>query len=132
MVKDSRDPKDLHPKLQEVWAYASAEYAKRHPASPKVFITCTTRSKESQLKAKMSGASRAAFGQSPHNYAPAYAFDVAFLDKNGKLDWNTRLFKMFTDIIKERYNASVDCGIDWRFYDAPHIELRGWKNLVKK
>jgi hypothetical protein len=49
---------------------------------------------------------------------------------NKKLDWSDKLFKNFADIIK-RIAPSVECGIDWKFKDAPHYELKGWKGMVK-
>ena len=47
---------------------------------------------------------------------------------NGKLDWNNmNNFKLITTHIKDVakcLGVDISCGIDWKFLDAPHIELK--------
>jgi len=47
---------------------------------------------------------------------------------NGQLDWNnTKAFKTITDHIKstaKELGINISCGIDWKFLDMPHVELK--------
>lgn len=64
-------------------------------------------------------------GQSPHNYNPSYALDVAFLN-NGKVDWSDKLFRAFASYMS---NPKIEWGGGWKFKDMPHYEVKGWRNL---
>jgi len=78
------------------------------------------------------GNSRAKWGQSPHNFAPSYAFDIAFKDDKGKLDWSPKLFQMFAEIVKEKFKTQITHGGDWaKFPDYPHFELKDWQKMIK-
>ena len=133
----SRSKQDLNVTLVTAFEQASKEYERLYPNEPQPFITCTYRSNEEQTQLyakgrteKGSKVTNAQAGQSPHNFKPSFAFDIAFIGVNKKLDWSDKLFKNFADIIK-RIAPSVECGIDWKFKDAPHYELKGWKGMVK-
>jgi peptidoglycan L-alanyl-D-glutamate endopeptidase CwlK len=69
-------------------------------------------------------------GESPHNFLPSMAFDIAFITFTKQLSWDKKYFKKFADIIKTKF-TQVECGIDWRFVDPPHFELKAWKTLKK-
>ena len=129
MVNDSRNIKDAHKILQDAWLFASTQWDVLYPKSPKPFITCTTRGEASQKAALASGASKAKFGQSAHNFSPSFAFDIAFKNEKGALDWTPKLFEMFAKIVDSKYKIQIEWGGSWKFYDAPHFEIRGWKSL---
>lgn len=134
----SREIKDCDIKLQEVWAYAVAEWQILYPQMPKPFLTCTHRpcdeqevlflmnknGKDDDDDGKIDEAdewrSNARAGQSKHNFNPSQAFDVAFKDKNGHLDWSEELFRMFAAIIKPK---GIKWGGDWKKRDTPHFEI---------
>lgn len=68
-------------------------------------------------------------GQSPHNFNPSFAFDIAFITVEKKISWNEKYFKLFANCIKE-VSSVVSWGGDWKgFRDTPHFELLNWKNL---
>lgn len=123
-------PGKLHPDL--VWVAYEAERL-----GARFRMTCTNRGREAQNAAKAAGNSKASFGQSPHNYDSALAFDFIPLDKDGKFQnayWNN--IKMFTDtavIIKQaakNVGVAISYGGDWKsFKDYPHIELANWKQI---
>ena len=79
----SRDPKDLHPLLRQAWEYLEAEWSRRHPDGPFVGLSATYRGPEAQTKAYEEGKSRLMYGQSLHNFKPAFAFDIYFHDGRG-------------------------------------------------
>lgn len=135
----SRDTKDLHKQLATVWQQAAGLYKTRYPHAPQPFLTATFRSLEEQNELFRQGRSRpgpkvtwAQAGQSPHNYCPSYAFDIAFKRCNGSLDWSEYLFSDFAAIV-----AEVDKRIVWggtwseSHRDMPHFELKGWKKKAK-
>lgn len=130
----SRDKKDLHPKLVLVVDTSFKIFKDRYPDEPQPFITCTYRSFGEQDELFSIGRTKpgkkitqAKAGESPHNFNPSFAYDVGFLTIAKKMDWSDHLFKKLADLTKE-ITEDVDCGIDWKFKDAPHFELKGWKN----
>lgn len=128
----SRDKKDLRIELVEAYELAFDEYKKLYPNEPQPFITCTYRSSEEQNKlySQVPKVTNAKAGQSPHNYNPSFAFDIAFITVDNKVSWNSKYFKMFADCIK---SDVVSWGGAWvSFSDKPHFELKDWKNLIKK
>lgn len=128
----SREKKDLRIELVTAYNLAVKRYSDLYPNDPQPFITCTFRSNEEQniLYAKRPKVTNAKGGQSPHNYNPSFAFDIGFIGLDKKMDWNPKLFKNFANIIKY-IDTNVDWGGDWlRFKDAPHFELKEWKNLI--
>jgi peptidoglycan L-alanyl-D-glutamate endopeptidase CwlK len=92
------------------------------------------RSREDQEQAFHLKRSRAHFGQSPHNYYPALAFDFSpspFVDA----DWeDAGKFHAIADVIKANaklHGTSIVWGGDWRtFKDYPHIELEHWRDYL--
>ena len=125
----SRSIEDLHPLLAYAFGKAESEYLLRYPEAPKPILTCTYRDKAEQLalynqatdKKDNDGdgkidesderVTNAKPGESPHNYLPAPAFDVAFADKYSGITWGGN-FKSLLDL--------------------PHFELTDWKKRVGK
>jgi peptidoglycan L-alanyl-D-glutamate endopeptidase CwlK len=123
----SRDSKDLTPKVREAWITSAAEFVIKHPNSPQPFITCTHRSNAEQTSLFAQGRSKpgkivtnAKAGQSNHNKYPSPAFDIAFKDSKGAINWTEALFRKFAVIAKAN---GLSWGGDWRsFKDYPHFE----------
>jgi len=126
----SRSKADLNPVLVQAYDKAVEKYEQTYPNAPQPFLTCTYRSNEEQeiLFKKRPKVTNARAGQSPHNYKPSYAFDIAFIGVDKKLDWSPKLFKNFANIIAE--NSQVEWGGNWKFKDAPHFELKGWRSML--
>lgn len=94
-------------------------------------LICGYRNKLNQERAFASGASRARFGQSPHNFKPAFAFDAIPYPFQG---WTK--IPPFEEMGKEILDAAKRCGVavtwgrDFKgLVDYPHFELTGWRNL---
>ena len=93
-------------------------------------LICGTRNKEEQEEAWLKGNSKAHYGQSPHNFEPALAFDLTPYP----CDWNNiESFKRVAEIIIE-CAIELDIDITWggnftNLKDYPHIELTNWKEL---
>lgn len=131
----SRKLTDLHPVLVAAYEDAVAQWKEKFPDKPKPIITCTYRTREEQNSLYAQGRTKpgqrvtnAKGGQSPHNFNPSYAFDVAF-DNHGKTDWTEQLFIDFAKLV-------TDPKIQWggtfkSIPDKPHFELKGWKELIK-
>jgi len=129
----SRDIKDLHHILSDAYVKAEAQFKLQYPNSPQPFRTCTFRSNEEQehLYAQTPKVTNARAGQSPHNYLPSLAFDIAFINSAKQLDWSNLLFKNFADIIC-KIEPNIEWGGSWKgFSDAPHYELKNWRNYIK-
>lgn len=106
-------------------------------------IICSHRGQEEQKSAYLSGASKAKFGQSAHNFYPSFAVDVypypvpkkqvngvIQLDSNSK-EWDKMIFAFKSAAIK--LGIEIECGIDWKkLVDKPHIEIKNWKEIVKE
>jgi peptidoglycan L-alanyl-D-glutamate endopeptidase CwlK len=129
----SRDTNDLHPILRNAYYKAIDVYKVNYPNDPQPFVTCAFRSNDEQTKLYNTKpkVTNAKAGESPHNYKPALAFDIAFVGLNKKLDWNKELFGKFADIL-EVIEPRIEWGGAWKsFKDAPHFELNGWKSYKK-
>lgn len=132
----SRSKADLHPMLVEIYNKTEAEFANKYPNAPQPFITCTYRSNEEQNALYAIGrtatgrkVTNAKAGQSPHNFKPSRAFDIAFIGLDKKLDWSPELFRNFAAIGKAQSDA-LQWGGDFKSIpDAPHFELKGWKEI---
>jgi len=127
---ESRDLKDLHPILADAYLKAEAVFNQQN-GDINVIRTCTYRNNAMQQVYfnKRPKITNARPGESPHNYNPSFAFDIAFV-RNRKLDWSPKYFKAFADIIKG-INSDVEWGGDWvRFKDAPHFELKNWRAIL--
>ena len=115
----------VHPDLRKV----AAEAIKHIDFT----ITCGQRGKAAQDDAFRRGHSKAKFGQSPHNFAPALAFDFIpypFEDA----DWKRpEKFAAIAAVIKQAaktVGVDVTWGGDFRsFKDSPHIELTAWRTI---
>ena len=124
---ESRDLKDLHIVLQAAYLAAERKFNNDFP-EVNVIRTCTYRNNAMQQVYfnKRPKITNARPSESPHNYNPSFAFDIAFV-RNRKLDWSPKYFKAFADIIKG-INLDIVWGGDWvRFKDAPHFELKNWR-----
>lgn len=133
---------------------ATINYASRPDAKP-FTITCGPRSKVAQMDALKSGASKASFGESPHNYVSAtgsLAEDILPVGANLKYDatdWNlVDDFKVIArGIIAEgkALGYEITWGADWdrdnktrdegdkdeKFVDLPHLQIASWRDEVK-
>lgn len=95
-------------------------------------VICGTRGREEQERAKRAGHSKASFGQSPHNYKPAMAFDFLPYPFKGWEDDNiVQDLREIAEIMKReahRLGISVEYGGDWKtFKDYPHMQLKNWR-----
>ncbi len=131
----SRSLVDLHPTLVKVWLQAEKRWGELYPNMAKPILTCTYRSKEEQNRLYAQGrttkgkiVTRARGGESPHNYKPSFAFDIAFAVGN-ELDWRPILFSLFNGIVKEVSNEVVWGGDFKSFKDRPHFELKSYREL---
>lgn len=125
--------------LDSVLASAFLECKRRYELaylSNKVIVTCTYRPNEEQNELYKQGRTKAGAkvtnakgGQSPHNYKPALAFDIAFLGKDEKLDWREEHFATFARIMKD-VNPVIEWGGEWKFKDTPHFQIRNWKDKI--
>lgn len=129
----SRKKEDLHLILGIAYEKAIAKWLELYPNESKPFLTCTYRSNEEQeqLFIQVPKVTNAHAGQSPHNYLPSLAFDIAFLKPDKSLDWSIINFKNFADIL-----TSIDTRIEWggswlKFKDNPHYQIKGWKAYIK-
>jgi len=129
----SRKIQDLHQILGIAYEKAIAKYSELYHDSSKPFLTCTYRSNEEQeqLFKQVPKVTNAHAGQSPHNYLPSLAFDIAFLKPDKSLDWSIINFKNFADIL-----TSIDTRIEWggnfkSMIDRPHFQIKGWKAYIK-
>jgi peptidoglycan L-alanyl-D-glutamate endopeptidase CwlK len=119
--------------------FVEYHYNKLYPNDPIPFLTCTHRDNAEQSELYAQGrttgkmgkiVTNAKAGQSPHNYKPALAFDVAFKKKDGTLDWNPKLFIKLYGIIQGNYPGLVKFGGDFKFKDYPHYELLNWEKYI--
>lgn len=106
-------------------------------------ILCAFRGEAAQNEAKAAGLSNASFGESPHNYKPSMAADIAPYP----IDWqDMERFCFLAGLmvgIGAMHGIRIRSGLDWngngilvkddpaeRLIDAPHFELLGWKGLL--
>lgn len=121
MVDTSRDPKDLHPLLREAWEYLKARWEQENPNGPSVGLSCTYRGPHDQEAAFKSGASKARFGRSLHNFKPAYAFDIFFF-RGRTADWSFKNFEAFAKMAEE---INLEWGGRWAgLVDGPHFQFK--------
>ena len=135
----SRSKSDLNEILADAYDKACAEYLQLYPSLPQPFLTCTYRSNDEQEATYAQGRTtkgpiitKARASESPHNYNPAAAFDIAFISLNKKLDWSSIQFKNFAAIIT-RIQPLIEWGGSWSkgFVDMPHYQLKQWRKYVK-
>jgi peptidoglycan L-alanyl-D-glutamate endopeptidase CwlK len=142
--------------LEERYLQAREKFCELFPELPPPCITCTYRSPAEQLAlyaqsraplAQVNALRHAAGmrpitpernrqcvtyaqpGDSAHNYAPALAFDVAFVNAERRYEWGAGLFEKFAALMCEE--PRVEWGGNWRhFKDLPHFQLRNWRSYV--
>jgi peptidoglycan L-alanyl-D-glutamate endopeptidase CwlK len=129
----SRDIKLLHPVLSSAYTFAADEYLKLYPTQPQPFITWThrTHAEQEALFKQFPQVTKARGGQSPHNYIPALAFDIAFITSNKKLTWFPLYFHNFAAIIAKHY-PSIQWGASFPTPDLPHFQLKQWRTFITK
>lgn len=139
----SRNIADAHLILQKQYIKAKEQFEKANP-TVEVILTCTHRSNEEQTalynqptdKKDNDGdgkidesdekVTNAKAGQSPHNYKPSLAIDVAF-KVNGKIDWSSKWFTAFS---KYMISEDIVWGGNWKsIKDLPHYEIKNWKTI---
>ena len=143
----SRDKKDLNELCVSAHEKAAAEYKDLYPTDPQPFIVCTHRSEQEQaalfnqptdgvdnngngvIDDKGEKVTQAKPGQSPHNFLPSPAWDIAFINVRQKLDYNIELFKKYAELVK-KHQPLIEWGGDWKFKDAPHFQLKDWRKFV--
>lgn len=88
-----------------------------------------------QMQYLAEGKSRAQFGQSPHNYSPALAFDCFPYTGPGRVQWDNA--PLWEDLANAMFLAAdaVGVGIEWggdwtTFVDKPHFQLKNWRNYA--
>lgn len=97
-------------------------------------VVCGNRDEVMQEDAFKRGVSKARYGESPHNYFPSYAVDLA----PWKQGINWKDLNAFRDLavrfkrIAEEEGIDITWGGDFKgsFKDLPHYELTNWKSLV--
>lgn len=134
----SRNIQDLDIELADAFNKTLAKWLEVYPKLPVPFLTCTHRPNAEQNQLYASGRTvkgkiltHAKAGQSPHNYLPAMAYDIAFKNAKGEIDWSEHLFAKFAQLLSG-ISTQVVWGGSWQgFKDYPHFELSNWKILVK-
>jgi peptidoglycan L-alanyl-D-glutamate endopeptidase CwlK len=112
-----------HPLLRKLFEAVAAEMP--------ILVLDSQRGREAQERAFALGHSRAHFGQSAHNWAPAVALDVA----PDPLDWeDIARFEALALCVKARAKEMaipILWGGDWpRLRDMPHYELTPWREFA--
>ncbi len=144
----SRDLALLHPTLTKAFLDAREKWNTLYPNGPSVVITCTYRSPEEQDrlfdqprdKKDNNGNGRvdepaekvtnARAGQSPHNYKPSFAFDIAFT-QGKKTDWSEKNFRLFAPLVLQ--TPGITWGGNFKsLVDLPHFELTHWRSRITK
>ncbi len=117
-----------HPLLKQLFDAVADD-----PHCPDFVILDAQRGRKAQEEAFEDGHSRAHFGQSAHNWAPAVALDVCPYP----IDWND--FARFKDlaVIVKRHAAKLSIPIGWggdwtKLKDMPHYELTPWREFAKQ
>lgn len=136
---ESRDKICLTELMQQVFTFVEAKYKELYPLEKPPFLSQTYRSGKAQDELYKLGRTKkggivthARSGESPHNYYPSFAFDLAFIDKKNPkgLDWAVINFKRVNDIIQNsEYSTLVTWGGSWPKpkTDRPHFEQKDWK-----
>jgi len=144
-MQDSRDINYCHQDLIIAFSDCSEIFENRYP-DLKVICTQSTRTPLTQDKLYSQGRTapglkitNAKGGESPHNFSPSFAFDIA-ISRGKTLLWQASLYKEFAQLVEAR-QLNLRWGGDWdgdgrsddeRFLDRPHFELRNWKSFINK
>ena len=129
---ESRLIEDLHPTLAAAFKKAQTEWNNTRN-DVHVIIVCTYRNNAMQevYFKKRPKITNARAGQSPHNYYPSRAFDIAFV-KVGKRerDYSPKLFKEFWELL-QKHSSKITWGGNFKsMVDFPHFELTNWKATI--
>lgn len=102
-------------------------------AQPDVHLCYVGRGQDEQEKMFLAGATRAHFGQSPHNFTPALAVDMfRLVVEPGKPDQASFNIEWYREIAK-KLPAGIAWGGNFRhFVDSPHFEIAGWQDIPGK
>ena len=123
----SRLPEDLHPEMIIRMDALFAAYLAKYPKDSQPFLTQTYRNFADQNKDYAQGRdnhqpriTNARAGQSLHNSYPSLAFDVAFKDSKGGIDWHSALFDNLGALAP---SVDLNWGGSWHsFQDRPHFQ----------
>lgn len=135
-----RNINDCTEVLRISFGVASCKWLERYPDRSTPFLTETYRSNADQQTDYNQGRTtpgkiitKAKPGQSPHNYLPSFAFDVAFKKKDGSLDWDVNNFVVFAQLMLAA-SDQIELGGDFTgdFKDKPHFEIKNWTTLIPK
>lgn len=115
----TRSPEALHRPLRERWEYLHSWWQKTHPWGPEVKLSTTYRDRDDQEREHREGQG-VKWGQSLHNYDPAYAFDFYFED-DGEAVWDRwEWYQEFGEMAK---SLGLIWGGDWTSRDGPHVQM---------
>lgn len=148
---------DLQVDLASVYTEGKFAYIRDHATSPRPSLNETSRSEALQTAyfaqgrqplaeinrlRKLAGQpaigaaegklkiTKARYGQSAHNFLPARALDIKFLDEHGNYVQDE---KPYRDFAKYMLAAATELGIQitWggTFNDLPHFECRNWRTM---
>lgn len=114
-----------HPLLRQLFTAVAAD-------TP-IAILDAQRGRAAQERAFALGHSRAHFGQSAHNWAPALALDVV----PEPIDWtDLDRFRALAALVKAKaiaFGIPIVWGGDWpRLKDMPHYELSPWREFARQ
>jgi peptidoglycan L-alanyl-D-glutamate endopeptidase CwlK len=128
----------LKKEILTIFMLSKKEWLKKYP-NLKPIVTCTYRSKQEQDLLYKKGRDMdgtivtfAKGGESPHNYCPSFAFDIAFWNLKEKIfEWSDDNFILFKEIVNQLDDKKI---ITWggdfsRFRDTCHFELANWNKL---
>jgi len=98
-------------------------------------VSCAGRDEKSQTEAFNAGRSLAEFGQSPHNFTPAFAIDLFRIDSDGHAHFEMEWYK-------ENLVPEMPKYLTWggtfksrktgkSFPDGPHFEITGWSKMPR-
>ncbi|RIV21394.1 hypothetical protein DYU11_18485 [Fibrisoma montanum] len=157
-MPSSRNIADAVVTLQRAWLFLKQEYNSRYPSDPVVMLTEVHRPAEVQRAYYAQGRQKLSIvnrlrqgaglsviseaenrrkvtfkqpGTSKHEKMPSQAFDIAFRNPDGTLNWDEKYFDRAARIIRERF-PNVTWGADWdrdgrsddeKFVDRPHFEV---------
>ena len=131
--------KQFHPKFRDKLEAEYLEINRQLPKGVRLRFTSVFRTIEEQEELFAQGRTKsgpivtnAKGGESIHNYG--LAFDIVILldeDKNGTFEkavWNGKNFNKVVDFFVSK---GYEWGGSWKFKDAPHFQIRGykWQNL---
>lgn len=117
---------NIYPGFNEQLLTWFKDFQKRNPSAHCAY---GGRGKKDQAEFLAKGTSKAAYGQSPHNYNAA--IDIFELTLNGGR-WDKQWFIEKLEPEVKKFDFLVWGGHFKSFVDRPHIELKNWKELVKQ